>query len=104
MAQRCCGLARESAFCPDCGRKLTEKTPLMRLLTYIRNGVKARERNAKKASEIAEVPSQTAWAVKKYRQRAETCERDAQTWRSWADALAALLEAQAAEAPTGEQS
>lgn len=40
----CCGLPRETSFCPDCGKNLADNEPLLSLLTHVRKVIQGRNK------------------------------------------------------------
>jgi hypothetical protein len=88
---KCCGQDRASAYCPDCGGKLTQ-APLLELLAHVR---KTAAHHAKFAALAESDAPADEWARRK---RAV-----ADRWQSWADALAdALSRLDAPPSPSAE--
>jgi hypothetical protein len=84
----CCGKARATPYCPQCGRRLGGAGPLWDLLAHCRKTVATQEKTA--------AGYRAAFAAgDKYltRERVEAVEQAAAKWGAWADALAELLEA-----------
>jgi hypothetical protein len=91
---KCCGRERETAYCPDCGGKLTRQAPpLLALLAHVR---KTAANHAKLAAEReADAPAGDPWAQRK--------RSVADRWQAWADALADALSRLDAPPPSDGQ-
>jgi hypothetical protein len=89
---KCCGQARNTAYCPDCGRRVSD-SPLVDLLAHARRQVTLQ----KKALALWTAPAEATDPVpspEAQRRREGNAERHARLlakWQSWADALADVL-------------
>jgi hypothetical protein len=89
MTGECCGRARESAYCPDCGRTLAAATPIMGLLAFVRTTTRAHATRAE--HERRSVGCNGGDRDEEYRRRAEQYDRTVEKWQSWAAALEELI-------------
>lgn len=89
----CCGQARDSNFCPVCGRQLREGMELQRLLLFLRN----HEKQAKQRLETRHAFVLQRANGKPISGRAEAVLRRLtkthDKWKGWADAVEEIMSA-----------
>lgn len=86
----CCGEDRATKFCPECGNNLS-LDPINALIAQCRATAKARQTEAEKQARRAASPEYLYKTLAKGRSEAALAQ--AAKWRSWADAVEALLKA-----------
>jgi predicted amidophosphoribosyltransferase len=88
----CCGAKHLTPFCPSCGAKLRHASALDGLLEHCRKQANYKDQAARKI-ERRVPPEDERPHAREYRlERPPQLRKVAAKWRSWAEALAALLE------------